>query len=78
VLFAGRHWVIDPLDGGKNFIRGVPVWATLIALMVDGVPTVAVVSGSGVAVGRTCAGGQRALTMGGAATRDTWWQWRLL
>jgi hypothetical protein len=54
VLFAGRHWVIDPLDGGKNFIRGVPVWATLIALMVDGVPTVAVVSG--VAVGRTCAG----------------------
>ena len=39
-LFAGRHWVIDPLDGRKNFIRGVPVWATLIALMVDGVPTV--------------------------------------
>jgi 3'-phosphoadenosine 5'-phosphosulfate (PAPS) 3'-phosphatase len=43
-LFAGRHWVIDPLDGRKNFIRGVPVWATLIALMVDGVPTVGVVS----------------------------------
>ena len=43
-LFAGRHWVVDPLDGRKNFIRGVPVWATLIALMVDGVPTVGVVS----------------------------------
>ena len=43
-MFAGRIWVIDPLDGGKNFIRGVPVWATLIALMVDGVPTVGVVS----------------------------------
>jgi histidinol-phosphatase len=43
-LFAGRHWVIDPLDGRKNYIRGVPVWATLIALMVDGVPTVGVVS----------------------------------
>jgi histidinol-phosphatase len=43
-LFAGRAWVIDPLDGRKNFIRGVPVWSTLIALMVDGVPTVGVVS----------------------------------
>src|SRR3954454_1580780 len=28
-----RQWVIDPIDGTKNFIRGVPVWATLIALM---------------------------------------------
>jgi histidinol-phosphatase len=42
--FAGRIWVIDPLDGRKNFIRGVPFWATLIALMVDGVPSVGVVS----------------------------------
>ncbi|HEX6878549.1 MAG TPA: inositol monophosphatase family protein [Nocardioidaceae bacterium] len=30
-----RRWVIDPIDGTKNFVRGVPVWATLIALMVD-------------------------------------------
>ncbi len=28
-----RQWVIDPIDGTKNFVRGVPVWATLIALM---------------------------------------------
>ncbi|MBO0868576.1 MAG: histidinol-phosphatase [Micromonosporaceae bacterium] len=28
-----RQWVIDPIDGTKNFIRGVPIWATLIALM---------------------------------------------
>ncbi len=28
-----RKWVIDPIDGTKNFVRGVPVWATLIALM---------------------------------------------
>lgn len=27
-----RRWVIDPIDGTKNYIRGVPVWATLIAL----------------------------------------------
>ena len=30
-----RRWVIDPIDGTKNFVRGVPVWATLIAL-IDG------------------------------------------
>src|SRR5690625_2114843 len=28
-----RTWVIDPIDGTKNFVRGVPVWATLIGLM---------------------------------------------
>ena len=30
-----RRWVVDPIDGTKNFVRGVPVWATLIALMID-------------------------------------------
>ncbi len=30
-----RRWVLDPIDGTKNFVRGVPVWATLIAL-IDG------------------------------------------
>ncbi|MCB0891202.1 MAG: histidinol-phosphatase [Propionibacteriaceae bacterium] len=39
-----RRWVIDPIDGTKNFVRGVPVWCTLIALLEDGVPTVGVVS----------------------------------
>ena len=43
-LLSGRQWVIDPIDGTKNFVRGVPVWATLIALLVDGVPVVGVVS----------------------------------
>src|ERR1700760_1265838 len=42
--FAGRQWIIDPIDGTKNFVRGVPVWASLIALLVDGVPQVGVVS----------------------------------
>jgi histidinol-phosphatase len=28
-----RRWVIDPIDGTKNYVRGVPVWATLVALM---------------------------------------------
>ncbi|MET0896727.1 MAG: histidinol-phosphatase [Mycobacterium sp.] len=42
--FAGRQWVLDPIDGTKNFVRRVPVWCTLIALLEDGVPTVGVVS----------------------------------
>ncbi|RSS82690.1 histidinol-phosphatase [Streptomyces sp. WAC06614] len=28
-----RRWVVDPIDGTKNYVRGVPVWATLISLM---------------------------------------------
>ena len=43
-LQHGRQWVIDPIDGTKNFVRGVPVWASLIALLHDGVPVVGVVS----------------------------------
>ncbi len=39
-----RQWVIDPIDGTKNFIRGVPVWATLIALIDDEEPVLGVVS----------------------------------
>ena len=35
-----RRWVIDPIDGTKNFVRGVPVWGTLIALMVGDRPVV--------------------------------------
>lgn len=41
---TGRQWVIDPIDGTKNFVRGVPVWASLIALMEDGEPVAGVVS----------------------------------
>ena len=39
-----RRWVIDPIDGTKNFVRGVPVWATLIALVVDDEVVMGVVS----------------------------------
>ncbi|GFG72777.1 histidinol-phosphatase [Mycobacterium botniense] len=42
--FSGRQWVVDPIDGTKNFVRGVPVWASLIALLDDGVPCIGVVS----------------------------------
>jgi len=43
---SGRYWVIDPIDGTKNFMRGVPTWATLIALVqVDSLGTEEVVVG---------------------------------
>ena len=63
-LGAGRVWVLDPIDGTKNFSRGVPVWASLIALVVDGRPTAGVVSAP--ALGRRwwAAAGE------GAHTRD--------
>ena len=41
---GNRQWIIDPIDGTANFLRGVPIWGTLIALAVDGVPIVGVVS----------------------------------
>ncbi len=39
-----RRWVLDPIDGTKNFVRGVPVWATLISLVVDDEVVLGVVS----------------------------------
>jgi histidinol-phosphatase len=41
---VGRRWIVDPIDGTRNYSRGVPVWATLIALEQDGVLEVGVVS----------------------------------
>jgi histidinol-phosphatase len=39
-----RQWIIDPIDGTKNYVRGVPMWATLIALREEDVVTTGVVS----------------------------------
>jgi histidinol-phosphatase len=41
---GSRRWILDPIDGTKNYVRGVPVWATLLALEVDGEITVGVIS----------------------------------
>src|SRR5689334_16381880 len=67
--FAGRHWVVDPIDGTKNFVRGVPVWATLIALLVDGVPEVGVVSAPALARRWWAGTGQGAFTSFSGTTR---------
>lgn len=39
-----RRWIVDPIDGTRNFADGVQVWATLIALAIEGEPVVGVVS----------------------------------
>jgi histidinol-phosphatase len=65
---GARRWVVDPIDGTKNFVRGVPVWATLIALQEDGLVTAGVVSAP--ALGRRwwAARGEGAHTGGTVAT----------
>jgi histidinol-phosphatase len=66
---AARTWIVDPVDGTKNYVRGVPVWATLIALRVDGATVVGVVSAP--ALGRRwwAARGDGAWTSGPAGPR---------
>jgi histidinol-phosphatase len=41
---GSRRWVIDPIDGTKNFVRGVPIWGTLIALLEGDTPVAGLVS----------------------------------
>ena len=41
---AEHVWVIDPIDGTTNFVRGVPVWGSLIALVHNNIPVLGVVS----------------------------------
>jgi histidinol-phosphatase len=41
---SNRQWIVDPIDGTSNFVRGVPIWGLLLALVVDGVPQLGVVS----------------------------------
>jgi histidinol-phosphatase len=38
------RWIVDPIDGTKSYVRGIPVWATLLALERDGVVDVGLVS----------------------------------
>ena len=41
---GARRWFVDPIDGTRNYSRGIPVWATLIALESEGVVQLGVVS----------------------------------
>jgi histidinol-phosphatase len=66
---ARRQWIVDPIDGTANYLKGIPMWATLIALSIDGVPRVGVVSQP--AIGRRwwAAAGLGAWTNADAAPR---------
>ncbi|MFZ0041070.1 MAG: inositol monophosphatase family protein [Solirubrobacteraceae bacterium] len=41
---GGRRWIVDPIDGTKGYVRGIPSWATLLALEEEGEMVVGVVS----------------------------------
>lgn len=68
---GSRKWIIDPIDGTKNYVRGVPVWATLIALYDNNEPAMGLVSapalgrrwwaaaGTGAWTGRSLSSAQR-------------------
>jgi histidinol-phosphatase len=64
-----RQWIIDPIDGTANYLKGVPIWATLIALAVDGVPRVGVVSQPSIGRRWWAAEGDGAWTSADGATR---------
>lgn len=77
-----RSWIVDPIDGTHNYVRGVPVWATLIALVDDGEPVVGCVSapalgrrwwaakGSGAWTGRSLSQARRIHVSGVTALED--------
>jgi histidinol-phosphatase len=68
---SSRQWILDPIDGTANYLRGVPVWATLISLAIDGVPVLGVVSSP--ALGRRwwAASGEGAWTSDRTLAADT-------
>ena len=41
---GSASWIVDPIDGTRNYVRGVPVWGTLLALEREGVVQVGLVS----------------------------------
>lgn len=77
-----REWVIDPIDGTHSFIRGVPVWGTLIGLIDDGEPVIGLVaapalgrrwwaaSGSGAWAGRSLTSAKRITVSGVSRLAD--------
>lgn len=60
---AGRRWIIDPIDGTRDYVRGNPYWCTLIGLEADGEVVAGVASFPGLGTTYTA-------TLGGGAFRD--------
>jgi histidinol-phosphatase len=66
---GNRRWIVDPVDGTKNFVRGTPSWATLIGLEVDGAVVLGVVSAPALARRWWAARGDGAWVRSPAGTR---------
>jgi histidinol-phosphatase len=64
VVPGGRQWVLDPIDATANFAKGVPIWGTLLGLLVDGETVVGVASAPALAERYAAASGGGA-TMNG-------------
>jgi histidinol-phosphatase len=60
----GRRWIVDPIDGTKGYVRGMPVWATLLALEQDGEMVLGIVSAPALGQRWWAATGQGAFTRG--------------
>jgi len=61
---SGRIWILDPVDGTKSFVRGIPLYGTLIGIETDGVATAGVIHlpGLGETVAAAKGGGARWIT----------------
>jgi histidinol-phosphatase len=64
------RWIVDPIDGTRNYVRGIPVWATLLALEREGVVDVALVSAPALARRWWAARGEGAWAGGGLDDGD--------
>ena len=65
---AAHQWIIDPIDGTRAFISGLPVWGTLIGLYQDGIPVAGVMDQPFTRERYISVGGNSRLIMAG---RDT-------
>jgi histidinol-phosphatase len=45
---SGYRWIIDPIDGTRNFIRGIPIWGTLVGLEHQGELIAGVIAAPGI------------------------------
>jgi histidinol-phosphatase len=63
---SARRWIIDPIDATKNYVRGIPVFATLIALEENGRITAGVVSSPALSKRWWAAAGEGAFCNGSA------------
>ena len=63
---SARRWIVDPIDGTASYVRGMPIWATLIALEEDGNLRLGVISAPALGLRWWAARGEGAFA-GGAA-----------